>query len=511
MTNLLRLLCLCLSVGLPLAKDEIVVFIVDPNWDCVASYVKHVPLFLEYKVVKIRIDDAPPVPCVDTPVVHFYKDLTYNSSTADAVLAAEQFCPELKKMGFPVAAVIPTFDPATYLADKLSACLGVRGNPAEGPLAHARFDKWAMSESVRRAGLRSVKEALVTTWPEANAYLTSLDPPLSERHSVIFKVLQSSDSEGVTKVTGMKQAEEVFRKQMGTVQFGHSVNKMIIQEFFGGKEFVVDSVSRDGVHKTVMVWYEDLRPGNGWFNLYYGFKALDPKEKRTQKMIEYAHKVLTATGVQNGASDMEMFWLEDEDQPCVTDLNARWTSLMWKSGLDLEKSLTGVDQITATANALLDKDTFDRMPVIPSLNKQGAILFVMLHHVGTIKDIPGMKLVEKLPSYRSSFYSGLYQGMGISHLTNGDPDIKIELAHEDKAVVDKDYNYIMNLEFSKMFYDIVPEHSSFLALRQRGDSSLAQWLPTTVALMMFTIAVVLVFVRKSSSAVEEGTEYVIIQ
>merc|ERR1712187_846169 len=127
-----------------------------------------------------------------------------------------------------------------------------------------------------------------------------------------------------------------------------------------GKEYVIDSASRVGVHKAVMVYYEDLRPGNGIFNLYYGFKTMDPKEQKTKAIIEYANKVLDATGLQNGASDMEVFWLEDEGTPCVTDLNARWTALMWNNGLDMENTITGNNQIKATVNALLDGDAFNQ-------------------------------------------------------------------------------------------------------------------------------------------------------
>ena len=61
--------------------------------------------------------------------------------------------------------------------------------------------------------------------------------------------------------------------------------------------------------------------------------------------------MLDATGVRTGASDMEVMWLEEEGGPCLVDLNARWTALMWTDGLALEKAIAGNDQITATVNA----------------------------------------------------------------------------------------------------------------------------------------------------------------
>ena len=44
---------------------------------------------------------------------------------------------------------------------------------------------------------------------------------------------------------------------------GGECPSVLCQEFLRGKEYVVDHVSRDGVHKVVMVWVYDKRPCNG--------------------------------------------------------------------------------------------------------------------------------------------------------------------------------------------------------------------------------------------------------
>jgi len=493
--------------------DEVVVFVVDPAWDCVASYVAHVPLLHEYKIVKVMTRIGEPThPCSDRPVVDIYQNITYNSLKPNDALAAETICPKLRQIGLHVAAVIPTFDPAIYLADRLAACVGAKGNPFEGPLAHARFDKWALGEAVRKAGLRAPKEKLVNTWNEAKGFLESLNPPVSHAHPVIFKLLQSSNSQGVTKVYSMKQAEDVFSKSVGsTTQYGDRVTNVLIQECFTGKEYVVDSVSRDGVHKTVIVWHEDLRPGNGYFDLYYGFKAMDPEDEKIRKMIDYANKVLDATGVRNGASDMEMFWIEEEDQPCVTDLNARWTALMWKSGLDLENVVTGNNQITATINAFLDGDAFHKMPFVPSMNEYGAIIFVLPHHTGRVKDIPGMAVAKKLPSYFNSFNEGLFPGTVIEKLYNSHPAIHLELAYKTKAVVEQDYNHIIGLEYSddfNGFIDMEPaeEYTSLLAPHHGGAGLSGNWLPALAALVT-VFAAAWTFVKFLARSGRDATDY----
>ena len=44
---------------------------------------------------------------------------------------------------------------------------------------------------------------------------------------------------------------------------------VLVQEFLVGEEYVVDSVTRDGEHKTTMVWKYDKRPANGSQFVYY--------------------------------------------------------------------------------------------------------------------------------------------------------------------------------------------------------------------------------------------------
>jgi hypothetical protein len=44
----------------------------------------------------------------------------------------------------------------------------------------------------------------------------------------------------------------------------------LCQEFLSWNDYMVDHVSRDGCHKTVMVWAHDKRPANG-APFVYGF------------------------------------------------------------------------------------------------------------------------------------------------------------------------------------------------------------------------------------------------
>lgn len=513
MNIVIGLSCLLSSIGLSSAKDAAVVFVVDPSWDCVESYVANVPLLQEYNIIKVMTRLGKPSSC-NSDHADIHEIFTYDSWTPNDTLAAEEFCPKLRSIGFPIEAVIPTFDPAVALTDRLAACLGTRGNPFEGPLARTRRDKWAEGEAVRKAGIRAVKEKLVSNWGDAKAYLESLSPPLSQTDPVIFKILGGSSSEGVQKVSSLKQAEDIFSREIGSKNsFGLGIDQLLIQEFLKGQEYVIDSVSRDGVHKVVTVWTEDLRPGNGIFSLYYGFKVMHPKDRKTKAIIDYANKVLDATGVYNGASDMEVKWLEDEGTPCLVDLNARWTALMWHDGLALEKAIVGNDQITATVNAYLDGDAFDKMPAVPSVARHGAIIFTNVFHSGILTGIPGMAVATKLPSYFGSYNERAVLGKPIEVYTAGNPPITILLAHKDEAVVDADYNRIIEMECSNKFWEIAQSTGyAFLPALSSGDGDLpSQWLPAIGALAMVAVAALMAIAAVSRRNIQDGTEYLSIE
>lgn len=456
MTLALKLLCMCLSADMFLANEqESVVFVVDPSWDSVEYIVEHVPKFKEYNIVKV-VSHPNVYPCMNKPGnLDIAQCLNYDSQARNKTLATEALCADLQALDHPVKAIIPTFDTVTFLTDQLAACVGTRANSLEGPLAHARFDKYAMEEAVRNAGLRSVKEKLVTSWADGKAYLESWQPPLSPARPAMLKLRKSSDSLGDFKVSSFSEAEERFKENLNTQNvFGFYNPSIIIQEVLQGKEYVVDSVSRDGVHKVAAVWQEDLRPGNGYFDLYYGFLLMNPEEKKISAIMDYANDVLTATGVQNGASNMELFWVEGEEAPCVVDLNARWCGLTWDGGFGLVDQVIGYNQIEQTANAFLDGDAFQRMPAVPSVRASAALVFILPRQTGTIDSIPGLDIAKKLRSFSSVEFRSIAIGSVICWVSNNPPGIHINLIHSNQTVLDEDYKYIVDLELTNKFYGI---------------------------------------------------------
>ena len=104
----------------------------------------------------------------------------------------------------------------------------------------------------------------------------------------------------------MEEAREHFHHLLTVEAVNGGYNTQVLcQEFLRGKEYVVDHVSRDGVHKTMAVWVYDKRPRNGSQFVYFGMWPVDPESDEARVLIPYTRGVLDALGMAHGVSSEE--------------------------------------------------------------------------------------------------------------------------------------------------------------------------------------------------------------
>lgn len=132
------------------------------------------------------------------------------------------------------------------LADKLSEYLKLPTNGTEIP---NRRDKKIQQELIKAAGLRSVRQAGSDKFAEVEDFLKT------EAYPVVLKPIESAGSDGVKLCHTFEEAKEHFEILMKSQMVnGGGCPAVLCQEFLRGKEYVVDHVSLNGVHKTTMVW-----------------------------------------------------------------------------------------------------------------------------------------------------------------------------------------------------------------------------------------------------------------
>ena len=165
----------------------------------------------------------------------------------------------IRQSGFDVIAVLAGAETGVELTDELSELMGLRTNGTKQ--SAARRDKFIMRESVRAAGLRAVKQHQASSWQDAFDFVNEWNP---SPFKVILKPINSAGTEDVTLCESMDELKKGFFKILGKKnELGLTNSHVLIQEFLDGPEYVIDMVSRDGVHKVAHIVLYDKRDDNG--------------------------------------------------------------------------------------------------------------------------------------------------------------------------------------------------------------------------------------------------------
>jgi biotin carboxylase len=272
----------------------------------------------------------------------------------------------LRDLPFPIIAVIPGAETGVELADLLSSRLGLRSNGIENSLA--RRNKYIMGETVRNAGVRAVRQERCTTIEQMIAFLDDLKATThdAELHCVV-KPVQSAGTDDVFLCQSLEEALVAFNRILGKVNGLGLLNEcVLVQEFLCGKEYVVDKVSKDGVHKLVAIWEYDKRKANGANFVYFGMRLKPSTSEMAKIMVAYADRVLDALGIHHGPSHMEVMVNTIVDpqtgavhyEPCLVEVGAR-THGGEGTWLPVAKECVGYNQVQVTLDVYLDGPLFD--------------------------------------------------------------------------------------------------------------------------------------------------------
>jgi len=285
------------------------------------------------------------------------------------------------------AFVVVGAEPGVPLADALSERLGLPSNGSE--LSQARRDKNAMSEALRRAGLRAA-EALKTGDPvEAVTWAAARGGA-----PVVVKPLDSAGTDGVSICKDGAAIEAAFAANLGRPNALHGGNEeLLVQELLQGTQLFVNSISWDGVHHVSEVWRDNkLRVGA---NFIYDYEELLPRHGEQQdQVVPYIESVLDALGIRFGPAHTEV--MLTETGPVLIESGAR----MHGSVPDEIVDRCTPSHQTLTAEAYLDPASVTRRAEQPYELAAGAYCVMLIsQHEGRIVSDAGMREIEALPSF----------------------------------------------------------------------------------------------------------------
>jgi len=373
------------------------------------------------------------------------KGLEYLAEVEEKATYAETAAAIKEAAGdMPIAACIVGGESGVTLADHLSAELGVRTN---GIFAGGdRRNKSVQQKAVKAAGLRAVREALGTKWEQVKDFVAKEPMP------VVVKPVESCGSDGVKLCKSVEEAEAHFNLLMeGQQRVGAQGAAVLCQQFLKGKEYVVDHVSRDGVHKCVMVWVYDKRPTNGSAFVYYGMIPVDAKSEVAKILIEYTVGVLDALKLDNGPTHGEV--MMTADGPCLVEMNCR--SHGWDGAwVPLARALTGgYAQPEVAVDSHTDAAAFEKLPVVyPSPFKAaGQSVMLVSFFAGTVRSTPGYDKMKKMSSF-VALQTGITVGSKVELTVDLFTAVGVLiLANTDKVQLEADLAEVRKMEQEGLF------------------------------------------------------------
>ena len=325
-------------------------------------------------------------------------------------------------------------------ADALSERLVVRTNGTEGAFAFRR-DKKVQQELMKAAGHRSIRQAAGKQWSDVESFLKS------ETFPVVLKPTDSAGTDGVKLCHNFEEAKAHFHHlfEVEAVNGGFNT-EVLCQEFLRGKEYVIDTASRDGDHKTISVWCYDKRAANGAAFVYFGMVPVDSDSLEAKLLISYTNKVLDALGMKNGPGHCEV--ILTAGGPCLVEMNCRAQGGdgNWRP---LAKALNGgYSQVEASVDAYLDKKAFFNLPAKPASPAKafGQEVILVSYVEGDVIGTPGYDQIKELESF-VYLETGVSIGSKVEHTIDLLTSVgSVIVMHSDEEVVKSDIAKIRAME-----------------------------------------------------------------
>lgn len=341
--------------------------------------------------------------------------------------------------------VIPLVDSTVAVADMLNTRL--RGPANDPDTAQSRRDKYEMQQAVRRAGLAAPAQCVAAHVDDTVLFVESLCG-----RPVVVKPRDSSGGDGVRLCASPDDVREAFSAALGRTNIEQGPNAdLVVMEAIEGEEWVVNTVSLNGIHKVTDAWQGppkiQLATAEGPAQFVYNVQFLARDTERKLAVVEFTLAVLDAVGLRNGAAHTELVWAE---RPCLLEVNARPAG-------GLPRTPHPPDQLEALMWSVNDPERFRALPTVASATTGAAVVFLRAPRdswisSAALEELTGLGTFERFErglfglcrpfkAHRVEMTTGLFSSPGCIVL------------HGDHEAVEADVERIRLIEASGAYID----------------------------------------------------------
>ncbi len=336
--------------------------------------------------------------------------------------------------------VVPGNERGVVLASKLAHDLNLLCNPIEN--LEAMTFKDAMQNRLAEHGLRSIRGRKVTNLEDALDFYDS-----ENLEEVVIKPIYSAGSVGVRICANKDELIDTFNLlSTRTNHYGDENEEFLIQECIKGEEYIVNTVSCDGVPRVTLIWkYNKVKTSDGAI-VYDSCETVNDLGLGEAEMVEYAYKVAEAIGIKYGPVHGE--YMIDENGPVLIEVNCR------PAGGDMDikflDKIAGHHETDCILTSYLKPDLFKQQLKKPyHLYAKGILKFFIVPKDLFATSSPMKNISIKLESHHRTNFVEINQGVSKEFYKTEDLDTSpgtIYLVHKNHAIVQQDLNFLRDIE-----------------------------------------------------------------
>ncbi|MFT4147741.1 MAG: ATP-grasp domain-containing protein [Micrococcaceae bacterium] len=199
--------------------------------------------------------------------------------------------------------VISASEPSVPFVEKLRAKAQLHYRNVDS-LARARFHKGHMLDALKKANIPMVDFIWGSNPAEFKEFVENFD---FSTKSLILKPALGAASIGIHHVKSKEEAqatlEDIFCDEVNYI--GKKIKAVVAQEFFQGKEYVLDTYSYDGHHVLSHSNSYQKHPSSQGTFIYDHSSWLAADENIVQQLFNFSVPILESLGIQNGCSHIE--------------------------------------------------------------------------------------------------------------------------------------------------------------------------------------------------------------
>lgn len=324
--------------------------------------------------------------------------------------------------------------PGTRLANDLELV----GNPSSNIPQMTR--KSVMHSTLRDAEVRYIRGEEVSTLEDCLRFMEK-----TGSEDLVLKHVHGVASVGVHLVHGREELEASFRQEeTAENMFGETKNPLLLQERIFGEEYIVNTISRNGIPALTSVFRYFKKQMPSGAIIYRGLEAVTELGHKEMELVEYALQTVRVLGITDGPVHGE--YMMDEKGPVLIEVNCRVMGGSVPAGF-LDK-VFGYHETDVVLDCMLDDEVhkeFLKKPYHP--RKKG---YVKDFYSDREKTISSSGIIPIL-LHMKSFYSGWVENAGKIDTIHETVDLETEtgcayLVHDDEETAKKDFDLLMYIE-----------------------------------------------------------------